>query len=80
MSTIPTQDQTLALTRAVRSDTLTAAQREQVAAVLTMIGAAMRVAADAADLHRGDPVSAAAVAGAWDPVSVEYALLLAATG
>ncbi len=48
MSTIPTQDQTIALTRSVRSNTLTAAQRDQVTVVLTMIGAAMRVAAEAA--------------------------------
>ncbi len=44
----PTQDQTIALTRSVRSNTLTAAQRDQVTVVLTMIGAAMRVAAEAA--------------------------------
>ena len=75
----PATHQTLALTRAVHSNTLTAAQREQVAVVLTMIGAAMRVAADAAE-HADDRVSAAVVAGAWEPVSVEYARLLAATG
>ena len=35
-----------------------------------MIGSAMRIAAQAGDLRRGD---AAAVAGVWEPVSVEYA-------
>jgi hypothetical protein len=42
-----------------------------------MIGSAMRVAAQAGDLRRGD---AAAVAGVWEPVSVEYARLLADIG
>jgi len=59
-TTIPTQDQTLALTRAVHTSTLTTAQGEQVAVVLTMIGAAMRVAAEAAE-HADDRVSAAIV-------------------
>jgi len=79
MSTIshpPTQDQILAFTRTMRTNTLTAAQREQVAAVLTMIGSAMRVAAEAADHHDDDRVSAATVAGAWRPVSTEFELLL----
>ena len=80
MSTIPTQDQTLALAATMRVGTLTCAQREQTAVVLGMIGSAIRTAAQAAVRHRGDPVSAVAVAGAWDPVSVEYARLLAATG
>ena len=47
--------------------------------MLGLIGSAMRTAAQAVDLHHGDPVSAA-VAGAWEPVSVEYARVLAATG
>jgi len=79
MNTIPTQDQTLALAAAMREGGLTREQREQTARVLTMVGAAMRVAADAAK-HADDRVSAAIVAGAWSPVSVEYAKLLAATG
>jgi hypothetical protein len=75
-TTIPTQDQTLALTRAVHTSTLTTAQGEQVAVVLTMtIGAAMRVAAEAAE-HADDRVSAAIVAGAWYPVSIEFERLL----
>ena len=79
MTTIPTQDQTLALTRTVRSNALTTEQRSQVAAVLTMIGAALRVAAEAAE-HADDRASAATVVGAWQPVSVEYARLLTAIG
>ena len=81
MNNPPTQDQTLALTRSVRTNTLTAAQRDQVTVVLTMVGAAMRVAAEAAEAA-DDRVSAAIVAGAWYPVSIEFERLLglAATG
>jgi hypothetical protein len=44
-----------------------------------MIGAALRVAAEAAE-HADDRASAATVVGAWRPVSVEYARLLTDTG
>jgi len=79
MTTIPTREQTTTLAAATRSNTLTTAQREQVAVVLGMTGSAMRVAAQAVERHRGDPVAAAAVAGAWQPVEVEFARLVADT-
>jgi len=63
---IPTQDQTIVLTRAVREGRLNRAQRAQLARVLTMIGAAMRVAAEEVE-HANDRVSAAIVTGAWYP-------------
>ena len=44
---IPTQDQTLALTRVVREGKLTREQREQTAVVLGLIGSAIRTAAQA---------------------------------
>ncbi|MCA1670964.1 MAG: hypothetical protein LC799_01730 [Actinobacteria bacterium] len=43
--------------------------------MLTMIGAALRVAAEAAE-HTDDRVSAATVVGAWQPVSIEFDRLL----
>ena len=75
MNTIPNRDQTIALTRALREGRLTRAQREQTAQELTMIGSAMRVAAEAA-AHDDHRVSAATVVGAWSPVSVEFDRLL----
>ena len=73
MNTIPTQDQTLALATAVRSNALNREQRDQVAVVLGMIGSAMRVAAQAAEPHSG-----AAEGGTLG--RLEYARLLGATG
>ena len=75
MNTIPNRDQTIALTRALREGRLTRAQREQTAQELTMIGSAMRVAAEAAE-HDDHRVSAATVVGAWSPVATEYDRLL----
>lgn len=67
----PTHEQTTVLAALVRGGTLTDAQRDQTAVVLGMIGSALRVAAQA-----DNPGSAA---GAWSPVEVEFARLVAET-
>lgn len=59
----PNPRSNLALTRAVRSNALTAAQREQTAVVLGMIGSAIRTAAQAGDLHRGDAAAPKSIIG-----------------
>jgi len=65
----------------IRNNTVTPSQHEETAVVLGMIGFALRTAAQAIEQHPDDPPSAAAsVAGAWQPVSAEFARLLAATG
>ena len=77
----PAHDQTTAFAELVRGGTLTPTQREQTALVLDMIGAALRVVAQGVEQHPDDPARAAAwVAGAWEPVGVELAALLAIPG
>jgi len=46
-----------------------------------MIGSALRTATQAVEQHPDAPAAAAAsVAGAWEPVAIDFARLLAGTG
>ena len=75
----PTHEQTTALAAMVRDNTLTREQCEQTAVVLGMVGSAIRVAAQVIERADDPAAAAASVAGAWQPIAIEYSRLLAGT-